>query len=50
MWNGAEMWAETLSSGILNVISASRDVEKDLAIVDHLFTDIFLASKLFLFT
>ena len=38
--NGPEIWAVTLSSDIFNVILASCDVEKDQAIMDHLFTDV----------
>ena len=46
MWNGAKMWAVTLSSGSLILTLASHDVEKDPFIVDHLFAEVPLVLNL----
>ena len=39
----------TLSFGIVNVILASCDVEKDPSIVDHLFADVFDNKIIFIY-
>ena len=41
-WNSAEMWAVPSSSGMFNIMSALRDVEKAPAIAHHIFVEIFL--------
>ena len=50
MWNGAKMWAVILNFGSLILTSAFYDVEKDQAIVDHLFIEVFLVLNLFVCT
>ena len=49
-WNGAKIWVVTLSSESIIPTSASHDIVKDLAIVDHLFTEIELVFYLLILT
>ena len=49
-WNGAKMWAVTFNLENLIFTSASHNVKKDPAIVDHLFMEVFLVLNLFVHT